>query len=105
MPSQSENRSEPVREQFAANLRRIRNRRGLSQEVLAALADVHRTEVSLLERGGREPRLGILVKLAASLEVDPRELMEGIEWQPAGWRPPERPSSSSGRFRVAPEKD
>jgi transcriptional regulator with XRE-family HTH domain len=90
---------------FAVNLRRIRKRQGLSQEALADLADLHRTEVSLLERAGREPRLGTLVRLAGALEVDPRELMEGIEWQPVVSRPTGQPPSSSGHFRVALGKD
>ena len=32
--------------------------------------DLHRSEISLIERGGREPRLGTLIKLAAALDTD-----------------------------------
>lgn len=71
------------------NLRRARGRRGISQEELGFLCELHRTEISLLERGGREPRLGTIVKLAGALETTPAELCSGIGWLPR-----------HGRFRV-----
>ena len=52
------------RDRFAVNLRRARQRKQISQEELGFRCDLHRTEISLLERGGREPRLGTIVKLA-----------------------------------------
>ena len=57
---------------FGANLRRIRKRADLSQEEVGWLASLHRTEVGLLERGERTPRIDTLVKLAGGLEVRPR---------------------------------
>jgi transcriptional regulator with XRE-family HTH domain len=70
---------EPVREQFAANLRRHRTRVGLSQEALADLCDLHRTEISLLERCKRSPRLETIVILSRGLELSsPSDLLEGI---------------------------
>ncbi len=70
------------RERFAINLRKARKKKGISQEELGFLCDLHRTEISLLERGGREPRLGTIVKLAGSLGTTPEELCEGIAWLP-----------------------
>jgi transcriptional regulator with XRE-family HTH domain len=70
---------EAVREQFAANLRRHRTRVGLSQEALADVCDLHRTEISLLERCKRSPRLETIVILSRGLELSsPAELLEGI---------------------------
>lgn len=70
---------EVVREQFAANLRRHRTRVGLSQEALADVCDLHRTEISLLERCKRSPRLETIVILSRGLELSsPAELLEGI---------------------------
>jgi transcriptional regulator with XRE-family HTH domain len=70
---------QPVREQFAANLRRHRTRVGLSQEALADVCDLHRTEISLLERCKRSPRLETIVILSRGLELSsPAELLEGI---------------------------
>lgn len=39
---------------------------GIFQEKLTRRTSLHRTEVSMLERGGREPRLGTIVKLASA---------------------------------------
>jgi transcriptional regulator with XRE-family HTH domain len=70
---------EAVRQQFAANLRRHRTRVGLSQEALADVCDLHRTEISLLERCKRSPRLETIVILSRGLELSsPAELLDGI---------------------------
>jgi transcriptional regulator with XRE-family HTH domain len=83
-------------ERFAANLRRARTRAGISQEELGYRCDLHRTEISLLERAGREPRLATLVKLAGALGTDPTELCSGISWEPRSRRfdvtPPPHPA-------------
>jgi transcriptional regulator with XRE-family HTH domain len=67
-------------QRFAANLRKARKRAGISQEELGFRCELHRTEISLLERAGREPRLATLIKLAGSLETTPEELCEGLSW-------------------------
>ena len=72
---------------FGDNLVRVRKRSGLSQDELSARASVHRTEISQLERGLRIPRIDTLIKLAASLEVDPTDLLFGIHWRPGEMRP------------------
>lgn len=72
-----------VREQFAANLRRQRRRAGLSQEELGRLAGLHRTQIGLLERGARMPRIDTLVKLSGALGCDHADLIAKIEWRPA----------------------
>jgi len=68
------------RDRFAINLRKARQRKEISQEELGFACDLHRTEISLLERGGREPRLGTIVKLASALDSSPEELCAGIRW-------------------------
>jgi transcriptional regulator with XRE-family HTH domain len=68
------------RDRFSANLRHARQTAGISQEELAERCEIHRTEVSLLERGGREPRLGTMVKLATALGTTPEALCSGITW-------------------------
>ena len=68
-----------MREQFAANLRRHRERAGLSQEALGEICDLHRTEISLLERCKRSPRLETIVVLAQGLKLGSvGELLDGI---------------------------
>ncbi|HTZ62823.1 MAG TPA: helix-turn-helix transcriptional regulator [Solirubrobacteraceae bacterium] len=69
----------PVRDRFAANLRKARNRKGLSQQKLAEVCGLHRTEISLLERGIRSPRLETLITLTFALDLPtPAELLEGL---------------------------
>ena len=82
-----------VAARFGENLTRCRKRANLSQEELGFLAALHRTEIGLLERGTRVPRIDTLVKLAGALSVAPSELIEGIDWNPG--------SSTSGSFSVA----
>ena len=61
---------------FGARLRQLREERGLSQEKLAELADLHRNYVGLLERGQSNVSLLTMVKLAHCLKVKPPKLIE-----------------------------
>lgn len=63
---------------FGANLNQARRASGLSQERLAGVAGMHRTEIGLLERGLRVPRIDTVAKLARALEIGPGELLIGI---------------------------
>ena len=67
---------------FAANLRRLREAAGLSQEELAFRSAIHRTQISLLENGHRMPRMLTLVRLAGALDATPNDLIAGIVWEP-----------------------
>jgi transcriptional regulator with XRE-family HTH domain len=70
---------EKIREQLGINLHGHRRRAGLSQEELGEMCGLDRTEISLLERGLRFPRLDTLVKLARALELESLgELLDGI---------------------------
>ena len=66
-------------ERFAANLRRQRLAKGLSQEQLAEKTGLHPSEVSRLERAARDPRLSTIVKLARGLDVSAERLVKGIK--------------------------
>ena len=66
-------------ERFGRNVRRLRRERGLSQEALAAAARLHRTEISLVERGDRDVRLTTVVRLARGLGVPASLLLDGFE--------------------------
>lgn len=54
----------------ARNLRRLRVRRGLSQESLAVDAGIDRTYVSGLERGLENPTVAVLERLATALNSE-----------------------------------
>ena len=64
-----------VQVRFGTRLRSIRQERGISQEKLAELADLHRTYVSSIERGERNVSLVNIERLAAALGVTMAELM------------------------------
>jgi transcriptional regulator with XRE-family HTH domain len=66
-------------ERFANNLRQARIKRGLTQEALENASGLDRSEISLLERARREPRLSTIVRLARALKVPPKSLLDRIE--------------------------
>ncbi len=65
--------------QFAENLRRLRLASGLTQEDLSDATAMGAAEISRLERGGRDPQLHTIVRLARGLGVPVAELLAGIE--------------------------
>lgn len=60
---------------FAARVRAIRRERGLSQEDLAELSDLHRTYVGSVERGERNISIDNMERLALALGVSLREML------------------------------
>jgi transcriptional regulator with XRE-family HTH domain len=76
-----------VAERFSHNLVAARKRASLTQEEIAFRAALHRTEIGLLERSARVPRIDTLVKLAAALDIRPEDLLDGIVWKPGDFSP------------------
>lgn len=66
---------------FARNLIRARRAAGISQEELGFLAAIHRTEIGMVERGQRIPKLDTVVKIAGALDVSVEELVDGLVWR------------------------
>lgn len=64
------------------NIRRLRLAAGLSQMALGNRADMDMAEISRLERGGRDPRLSTVVRIADALEVGVEDLVHGISSGP-----------------------
>lgn len=64
-----------VRHTLAGNVRTYRKRLALSQEDLAEQAGLHRTYVSGIERGVRNPSISIVARLAKALCVEPADLL------------------------------
>lgn len=64
-----------LRDRIAKNLKLFRSKLGMSQELLADRAGLHRTHVGLIEKGLTSARMDTLVVLAAALGVDELELL------------------------------
>ena len=67
-----------IRKKFGKRLRALREEREWSQEEFADRAGLHRTYVSAVERGVRNPTLSVLERLAKALGVSMSELAEGL---------------------------
>ena len=79
------------------NLRRARRAAGLSQEEVGIGASLHRTEIGLLERGERLPRVDTLLKLAGAMGVRVESsLFDGLSWKPA--------EATPGQFQLKPQQ-
>lgn len=64
-----------IKARFGARLRAIRTKAGLSQEALGMDADLHRTFVSMVERGERNVTIATVEKLARALKCRMADLM------------------------------
>lgn len=60
-------------------IKSVREKKGLSQEVVSGLADIGRTHLSAIERGERKPTLETIFRLAQALDIEPSELVRKIE--------------------------
>jgi transcriptional regulator with XRE-family HTH domain len=69
---------------FATNVRRLRHERGLTQERLAELADLHLTDIARIETRRRDPGVKIVAKIAHGLNVPASDLLQDVEYRPKG---------------------
>ena len=65
-----------IQKRLGKNVARLRRERGLSQEAFADHAQIHRTYISDIERGARNPTIEVVAKIAKALGVEPSELLE-----------------------------
>ena len=65
-----------IRRQVGLNVQRLRRDRGWSQEELAFESELHRTYISGIERGARNPTVLILERLGRALGVPAAALVE-----------------------------
>ena len=64
-----------IQRRFGQAVRSTRKRSGISQEELASRSELHRTYISDIERGSRNPSLLTMVRLASALGVTLGELV------------------------------
>ena len=63
---------------LAENIRRLRKKKGLSQEKLARLADISNNTLIKIEQGiAKEPTITTVTKIASALGVSIDELVKG----------------------------
>jgi len=62
-------------------VRRLRKARGLTQEDLSGLTDLHRNHIGGIERGERNITIKSTLALAHALQVRPADLLEGYTLQ------------------------
>ena len=65
-----------IRRRVGTNVKAARDARGWSQEELADRAELHRTYISGVERGVRNPTITVLERLATALQVAPGRLLD-----------------------------
>ena len=63
-------------QRFGLKLQRLRMARKLSRSALAKEAGITGTYVAKLERGGSDPTIGVLKRLATALDVPVTALLE-----------------------------
>jgi len=64
---------------FGQVLQELRGERRVSQEELGFRSGYHRTYISLLERGKKNPSLQTIFQLARALNVKPIEILNRVE--------------------------
>ena len=70
------NKDEKTLIEFGNHVRELRKSQGLSQEVLADKAKLHRTYIGMIERGEKNVTLLNIIKIAFALKVSPNQLMD-----------------------------
>ena len=68
----------PISDIFGERIRTLRTEKGLSQEQLAELADLHRTFIGRIERGETNVTLENIKRLAKGLNVPLAKLFAGM---------------------------
>ena len=60
-------------------IRRLRYKKGISQDVLSGFAGIARTHLTMIENGGKQANFETLWKIANALDMRPSELVALIE--------------------------
>ena len=66
---------EDISKKFGKKVREIRLKKGLSQGDISKRLNLHRSYISGIERGVRNPSLKVIQKIAKALEIDINKLI------------------------------
>ena len=70
---------QPVLLALGKRMRELRDKQGFSQEAFADHCGLHRTAVSLIERGKRVPSLTTLLTISSGFGISVSELLRGVD--------------------------
>jgi transcriptional regulator with XRE-family HTH domain len=91
----------PLLQQFATNLRTIREEKGLTPEELAIRCELgFELLIEMEEAGEHIPNVSVVLRLARVLEVRPSAFVAGVNWTPY-----EVVASERGRFEVEADEE
>ncbi|WP_243549987.1 helix-turn-helix domain-containing protein [Priestia megaterium] len=71
--------SEEIKKLFGNTARKLRTKKGFSQEVLAEKTGLHRTYISDVEQGVRNLSLINIIKFCNALEISPANFFKLME--------------------------
>jgi transcriptional regulator with XRE-family HTH domain len=66
-----------IQQELGAHVRHFREKKGWSQDKLSEISGLHRTYISGIERGVRNPTIEIVHKIAVALNVTAGQLFDG----------------------------
>lgn len=64
---------------IGTTIKRLRQKKGLSQEVFSSFAGIARSHLSMIENGTKQANFETLCKIANALDILPHELVKEIE--------------------------
>lgn len=71
--------NDDILKRFGLTIKRLRERKGISQEKLGEISDLHRTYIGMIERAERNITLKNIEKLAKALGTDISKIFEELE--------------------------
>jgi len=85
---------------LAANIRELRNARGVTQEQMARISNIPRPTWANLESGSSNPTLSVLVKVANALQVPVEELIGAPRATVKLYKSDALPASTRGKVKL-----
>jgi XRE family transcriptional regulator, regulator of sulfur utilization len=104
MPVMKRNAVESLAENLGANLRFVRERRGLTQAELASLSGIPRSTIAHVETGASNPTLSILARMAGALQLSLEELLSAPRGRIELYRKGELPEQQRARGKAVVHK-
>src|SRR5262245_13398836 len=92
--------SNPAATYLAANIRHLRETRGMTQEQMAHISGIPRPTWANLESGVSNPTLSVLIKVAGAMQVPVEELIAAPRATVKLYKSATLPSTNRGKVRL-----